>query len=129
MFLYTGDMKNFVVAIFVVIFSASSNANDCYERLTANYSRDSQAFQLSEEGVDYSIERQTAQFAQSAVIALQEKLGCQFEKSAAEYKSDCKEIVPGVSMSRVCYVSTDVGYFLVSVDMLENINIVFNRFD
>jgi|SRR5690606_13939875 len=122
-------MKKLVVVLISVVVSFSAQASDCYERLTDNYSHDSKAFQLSEASVDYALERNTIAFAQSAVIALKESLGCQIKKNAMELSAQCKEIVPGVAMSRVCYVSSDYGYFLVSVDMLENINIVFNRFD
>lgn len=102
----------------------------CYERLTQDYSRDSHAYQLSEDAVDYELERGTVEFARAAITALEASLDCGMEADSKLIgKANCSEVVPGVAMSRVCYIENHNGYFLVSVDMLENINIVFNRFD
>ena len=118
-----------LILIFVLLISASSFAN-CSSALTNQYTQDSAAFQLSEDEVNLEIPRNTAEFAIEAVFSLQQKLGCQLEKIAQEFSNaSCQEVVPGVSLSKVCYVEGQSGYFLVSVDMLENINIVFNRFD
>lgn len=103
---------------------------NCYERLTQDYSRDSHAYQLNEAAVDYELERGTVEFARAAVSALEASLDCGMEAESKHLgKANCQEVVPGVAMSRVCYIENNNGYFLVSVDMLENINIVFNRFD
>lgn len=118
-----------LILIFILLISASSFA-DCASALTNQFTKDSTAFQLSEDEVDYEIPRATTMFAKQAVIALQQKLGCQLEKVAEQFaNANCQEVVPGISLSNVCYVEGRSGYFLVSVDMLENINIVFNRFD
>ena len=41
----------------------------------------------------------------------------------------CREIQKGNPDSRVCYVETEVGYFFVTRDMMENVSVVFNRYD
>ncbi|PIR28616.1 MAG: hypothetical protein COV38_15190 [Bdellovibrionales bacterium CG11_big_fil_rev_8_21_14_0_20_38_13] len=118
-----------LILIFVLLISASSFAN-CSSALTNQYTQDSVAFQLSEDEVDYEIPRATVEFAKQAVTSLQQKLGCKLEKIGEQFtNANCQEVVPGISSSNVCYVEGRSGYFLVSVDMLENINIVFNRFD
>src|SRR5690606_28464583 len=114
-----------LIALFILSLSHIALA-DCYERLTQNYTRDSHAYQLSEDAVDYNLERGEVFFARAAVEALESKLGCQSQaaaKAADVANGHCSEVVPGVSTSRVCYVEKQYGYFLVSVDMLENINI------
>lgn len=119
-----------ILFVFIFLISSSASFADCYQRLTSDYSRDSQAFQLSEDTVDYKITRGSEVFAREAVVALKASLGCQAQQvSKALMPANCQEVVPNVPMSRVCYVESEFGYFLVSIDMLENINIVFNRFD
>tara|TARA_R110000868_G_scaffold226115_10_gene478635 strand:+ start:1069 stop:1437 length:369 start_codon:yes stop_codon:yes gene_type:complete len=122
-------MKLFI-ATFLLTFSLSSFAS-CYESLTQNYSRDSFAYQLGEEAVDLELERGSVPFARAAVAALEAKLSCGMDAEAKSFNqsANCQDVVPGVALSRVCYIEKPYGYFLVSVDMLENINIVFNRFD
>tara|TARA_R100000656_G_scaffold124610_1_gene103286 strand:+ start:799 stop:1167 length:369 start_codon:yes stop_codon:yes gene_type:complete len=122
-------MKLFI-ATFLLTLSLNSFA-DCYESLTQNYSRDSFAYQLAEEDVDLELERGSINFARAAVAALEAKLSCGMDAKAwhTNQSANCQDVVPGVALSRVCYVEKAYGYFLVSVDMLENINIVFNRFD
>jgi len=121
-------MKTFIL-IFVLLISASSFA-DCASALTNQYTQDSAAFQLSEDEVDDEIPRDTVEFAKQAIYSLQQNLGCQVDKLREQFaNASCQEVVPGISLSKVCYVEGRSGYFLVSVDMLENINIVFNRFD
>lgn len=104
---------------------------DCSMQLTQNFSRDSHAYQLREEEVDLELERGSVHFARAAVEALVMKLGCGMNATSDKHlgPANCQDVVPGVQLSRVCYVEENFGYFLVSVDMLENINIVFNRFD
>lgn len=41
----------------------------------------------------------------------------------------CNHIIKEQPESEVCYVRSNIGYFIISQDYLENINIVFNRFD
>tara|TARA_R110000868_G_scaffold204946_3_gene453186 strand:- start:53266 stop:53634 length:369 start_codon:yes stop_codon:yes gene_type:complete len=122
-------MKLFI-ATFLITFSFNGLAN-CYESLTQNYSRDSFAYQLNEDEVDLELDRGSVPFARAAVAALEAKLSCGMDAKALSLgqSANCQDVVPGVALSRVCYIEKPYGYFLVSVDMLENINIVFNRFD
>jgi hypothetical protein len=124
-------MKRLICVIAFVLVSSHAYA-DCYARLTQDYSRDSFGYQLAEDAVSYDVERSTVDFARAAVIALEEQLGCDLDGVKAHMElapANCQEVIPGVAMSRVCYVEGRYGYFFVSVDMLENINVVFNRFD
>ena len=122
-------MKLFITT-FLLTFTFNSFA-DCYESLTQNYSRDSFAYQLAEDEVDLELDRGSVSFARAAVEALEAKLSCGMDAKGLSMgqSANCQDVVPGVALSRVCYVEKTYGYFLVSVDMLENINIVFNRFD
>ncbi len=120
-----------IFTFFTLIPFASA---DCYRLLTQNHSRDSYAYQMSEDAVSYEVTRGTPEFAHAAVKALGQQVGCQPAGAEKANKIEitsvsCQDVVPGVHTSRVCYVEGEFGYFLVSVDMLENINVVFNRFD
>src|SRR5690606_29507432 len=113
-------MKKFVMVTFLT-FISSVAAADCYGLLTQNYSRDSHAYQLMEDAVSYELERGTPEFAQTAVKALGQNIGCQVGSSDKALKIEvtsvsCQDVVPGVRRSRVCYLESEFGYFLVSVD-------------
>ncbi len=42
----------------------------------------------------------------------------------------CNQIHPKTEVSQVCYFDSNVGgYFIASKDYLENINIIYNRYD
>jgi hypothetical protein len=43
--------------------------------------------------------------------------------------SHCKNIIGNDPSSKVCYIATEAGYFFVMKDMLENVNVIFNRWD
>lgn len=43
--------------------------------------------------------------------------------------SRCEQIVRGVYSSRVCYVETNLGYFIVSVGYLDDAVITYHRWD
>ncbi len=118
-----------LILLFILLFSLSSFA-DCSQALSGDYTHDSKAYQLYEDEVSLELARNTSKFAVAAVAALQYKLGCAHEKISNRFTNvSCNQVVPGVSLSTVCYLESQSGYFLVSVDMLENINIVYNRFD
>lgn len=121
-------MKKTILILTTLFMASAANAADCYEALTANYTKDSQNFQLSEDEVgnydDIEIE-----YATSAVDGLMKKLDCAVPVIVDHTASECAEIVPGNSSSLACYVSTDLGYFIVTTDYLENTNLLFNRWD
>ena len=41
----------------------------------------------------------------------------------------CKNLVARDSTTKVCYINTDIGYFFVMRDMLDGVNIIYNRWD
>lgn len=43
--------------------------------------------------------------------------------------SKCKNIMQHDPFTRVCYVSTEIGYFFIMRDMLDGVNVIFNRWD
>lgn len=41
----------------------------------------------------------------------------------------CDYLIKNMSESNVCYARTNLGYFIVNKDYVENVNVTFNRFD
>ncbi|PWH86107.1 hypothetical protein [Brumimicrobium oceani] len=44
-------------------------------------------------------------------------------------KYACREIIEGKNRTEVCYAETDIGYFYLIRDMVDHINVVYNRWD
>ncbi len=44
-------------------------------------------------------------------------------------KINCGEAILGNKLTQICYMKSNWGYFLVSKDYLDNLNIIFNRWD
>jgi hypothetical protein len=42
---------------------------------------------------------------------------------------NCREIMPGNPSSQVCYLESKVGYFFVTMDMLDHYFVTYNRWD
>lgn len=120
-----------LLSIFLILSSIQfANASyDCNAALSDDYSADSKSYRLSEFDVEADFDSNPALVASQSVEKLYENLGCRESNSKSNMIVKCKEIVKGVSHSNVCYLQNDEGYFLISKDMLENINIIYNRWD
>lgn len=44
-------------------------------------------------------------------------------------QTTCRYLIPTNLSTFVCYSEADVGYFFLAKDMLDNINVIFNRWD
>lgn len=121
----------FIVALLSLSFLAGEAHADCYRNLSNDF-KDSQSFQISNIDVSEGFVEAPKNNALQAVRQLANRLGCEkSELKLDDVKSSisCRDVAPGISVSKVCYVESDLGYFLVSKDMLENMNIIFNRWD
>ena len=117
-----------VLGIFVGMSQGVRADFDCYSSLLDDFSVDSKSFQIySEEAAELFEERPEAA-AKESIRLLGEKLGCN-NKNLDQMEVSCSEVIPGNLMSKVCYAENDIGYFFVSMDMMDNVNIVFNRWD
>lgn len=122
-------MKFFMILGFVFsagIGKASSGESvSCAEKLLGNASS-SRAFLLySEEelGVSFSAIEGVVKMAIKSV-------GCE----SSELKLDsstlsCRSIVPSKPWTKVCYVESTAGYFIISKDLVSSMNIMYNRWD
>lgn len=122
-------MKKLIVFIVLSLVGISNlSANDCYGKALNDYSSDSVAYQFFNEDVYGDFEQKGEKAAVDSIRLLEEKLNC--HKNAFEVKKvSCREIMPGNALSKACYVESNLGYFFISVDMMDKVNLVFNRWD
>lgn len=117
-------MKKVMMALVcLVLFNVSyADDSDCYNKLM-NGSTDSAAHQVNISNLDTedSMKSKTS----VGLKELMKRCGCvpQFKKF------QCGEAIKGNQLTDICYVETSWGYFIVSKDYLENLNIIFNRLD
>lgn len=123
-------MKNLIS--FLLIFSLSAPimaADNCFQILSNNYSNDSKSFQVADYELSKDFDESPEEYSLEALNGLLNKLGCDKQSEKVESVVECSEIMPGNSYSRVCYVENELGYFFISKDMLDSVNIIFNRWD
>lgn len=121
-------MKTTLTLFILLVSLKSFGADNCYRELTKNHSLDSQTFQIYNEELAEIFEDNSTEATRGILSQLANKLSCN-EEELIPYKVNCNEIYPGNALSMICYAETEDGYFFVSVDMMENFNIIFNRFD
>ncbi|CBW27036.1 putative exported protein [Halobacteriovorax marinus SJ] len=120
-----------IISTFLILLSIqyAGASYDCSEVLTDSYSADSKAYRLGEFDVEADFELEGSKFAAQAITKLYDNLGCDQLKGKVAKEVKCSEVAKGVPYSKVCYVENRDGYFLISKDMMENINIIYNRWD
>lgn len=110
---------------------AFASMENCRMNLLDDYKGDSKSYQIADESLvndfDSSPRSYSIESVQNLSNSLVKKSGlnCQVEVS----KASCKRIIANVDSSMVCYLESEIGYFLVSKDQLSGVNIVFNRWD
>jgi len=119
-------MKKLIVALTCLIVSVSAfskTKQDCYGNLL-NGGTDSVVHQMNvlDMAQDTSLRGMT-------VVALNILLtNCNCSTRSIR-KIQCGQAVKGNNLTEVCYAESEWGYFLVNVDYLDNLNIIFNRWD
>lgn len=121
-------MKVLFIVISLFASLAASADYDCYRKALDDFSVDSKAFQIHDEDAAVMFEDSAERASFKAIRELEAKLKCA-EKSFEISEISCKDVVPNNSLSRVCYVESQMGYFFISMDMMEGFNVVFNRWD
>lgn len=121
-------MKSLIL-IFSLFFSLGAFA-DCYDKLISKPPYDSRSFFVYQ--ALYEVDAEELNEASSVNVVhklLKDKVGCQEKSLEQEYRSSCKELMPGKSWSKVCYVESQMGYFVIQMDMMEGAHVIFNRWD
>lgn len=119
-------MKKLFAILMVAVLSLGSTASyaddSCYGRLSDNYSKDSRHFQISIDEFEYESEED---LEKEALKYLLKGMGCDLDEMQ-NFK--CKHISQ-FQYSYVCSANIEEGYFFISADLVNAVNIIFNRFD
>jgi len=116
-------MKKLIMALVCLVMFTNANAQaDCYEKLLKG-GIDSVVHQMnvSDESPSMSIRS----MAITGLRKLLRSCGCGTRLKRVQ----CGEAIKGNNLTKICYVESDWGYFLVNRDYLDNLNIIFNRWD
>jgi hypothetical protein len=115
---------------------ASANEQHCRALLTSQFSRDSRyvTYHMDDLNVpDYG--KDYLAHSLKTIRLFIERLGCHprdinFGQGAQGVAhSRCETIVRQTENSRMCYVESNLGYWFVHKDFVDNIHIMFHRWD
>lgn len=109
--------------LLLLAFFAKQGFADCYENLSQGKDSTSHQILSSEIEADDSSHEGPEK---KALKRLMRDLNCQ-DVLISEFT--CKNIVPQLRDSKVCYARSELGYFIINKDYLGNVNLIFNRLD
>lgn len=115
-------MNKLIVAM-VALLSTAVYADTCYRNLSNNY-QDSHTHRMNVTNTTSSDRLITMSYVGIKLLYRKHTCG-----SARHIRLKCGQAIKGNSNTEICYGEGDRGYFLVSKDYLDNINIIFNRWD
>jgi len=123
------ELMKSVLIVLLMVLAVGAEANyDCYRKVLSNLQYDSMAYQVDADLIEVAFEENSEAASKLSIRLLERDLGC-LDKSFEIVEVSCNEIVPGNQISKVCYMESQHGYFFVSMDMMEKLNIVFSRWD
>lgn len=105
-----------------VLFTSVQALADCYERLTDGSSNDSRHFSFK---IDEIYSENAEELSTRAIKAVYSMNNC----GRPKFTEICCRRLGKRSWSKSCYVETEEGYFFVAEDMVQSVNVIFNRFD
>lgn len=107
-----------VIGVLATMVASSALAETCH-RLLLQENLDSNLFHLP------------GDYAKSAIGAVEYVVhtSCGVEFNLEVHREVCRRIDSRDEHSMVCLVEANVGYFFVTKDMMDNWNVVFNRWD
>ena len=115
-------MKSLILFIFV--FSTTCSWADCYQKLTDNYNYDSAFFKVHTSEIKINEnEWLDIEAAANALNKVYERLGCDKKATSAQVK--CTEALNTI----LCRHDMKYGFFLITKDYVDTINLIFNRWD
>lgn len=122
-----------LLALVLLLPMLSVQANECYMKFVEEGNLDSRSFQIDDQNISSDFDDDSISFSKEAIVQVAKSLGCAQSDLGFDNKNmggeSCQELIPGKSFSKICYVESDVGYFMVSKDMLDHVNIIYNRWD
>lgn len=116
-------MKHTIIAMLALIPLTVSANSKCYQSLSNNY-QDSHVHRINV--ADQSRSDRLIDMSYTALRILYEQSLC---GSTEDIRLKCGLAVKKNLNTEVCYGEGEYGYFLISKDYLDNLNIIFNRWD
>lgn len=116
-------MKHTVMAM-LVLFPLTLLANtNCYQALSNDF-QDSHTHRINV--LNYSNSDKLKDMSDVALRMIYRKHSC---GSSSSIKLKCGLAIKRNLNTEVCYGEGEYGYFLISKDYLDNLNVIFNRWD
>lgn len=130
-------MKQFLVGLVIlattpIVFASTQK---CFERLTVEGPSDSRAYTINTDRVNRDFGRDHLATAIYQIRLLLKQRGCNRGDINFGYgplgrsKSRCKFILPGIATSLSCYVESNLGYWIVTWDMITTSHLILHRWD
>ena len=122
-------MKNIAWLMLASFFSFGAFAQEltCLDKLLP-YSRFSGLHHLSREewndGKDY-LDTDNSRLALNSLVG--GKLFCRTGEVLIKISPVCQTLLPDLPQSNVCYIHTNLGYFVLSRDSGRNVNFIFSK--
>jgi len=121
----------------LILLTQGVNANqkDCIQRLMGNRVQDSINFAIHSDDVDRDFGRDFLAEAIYTIRILIDREGCSQndinfgQGPLGRSHSRCSKIVRNQDHTRVCYIETNLGYFFLTKDPLDLVNITYSRWD
>ena len=117
-------MKQLIFLILLTNPAFGATEQACYEVLTSNYTKESQAFSTM---ADFNEEMPKEEQAEQMVRNVLAELGC--DQGILFQEVTCTEVIPNQSRTEVCYLRSELGYFFTIQDMVDTGTVIFNRWD
>lgn len=130
-------LKSVLALGLLILLSQTINASpkECIDNLMLNANQDSYQFVVQSDDVDRDFGRDYLAEAIYTIRILIDGHGCSQndinfgQGPHGRSHSKCSNIVPEQDHTRICYVETNLGYFLVSRDLLDTFNVIYSRWD
>ncbi|MCR9204453.1 MAG: hypothetical protein NXH75_07750 [Halobacteriovoraceae bacterium] len=130
-------LKSLIALGLLILLSQGTQAGskDCITNLMAGETRDTYAFYMHVDDVDREFGNDHLASAIYTLRILLDREGCSrgdvnFGKGPhGRSHSRCTKVIRNQEHTRVCYVETNLGYFFLTTDLLDNINILYSRWD
>jgi len=121
--------------LFLLSQTIHASPRECIDNLMFHANRDSYQFTVADDTVDRDFGRDYLAQAIYAIRILLDKHRCSQndvnfgQGPQGRSHSRCSVIIANEDQTRVCYVETNLGYFLVSRDLLDTFNLIYSRWD
>lgn len=130
-------MKSLIALGFLIFLTQGVQASpkDCIAILMGGEVRDTYSFSMHTDDLNRDFGTDHLATAIYAIRQLLDREGCSptdinFGKGPhGRSHSRCTKIIRNQDHTRVCYVETNLGYFFITKDLLDNLNMLYSRWD